>query len=122
MLQSKEHIGRLDERITFQQEVMENTASNEDAQTGWQDIDDTPVMWAEVEEKSGSEFFRAEQLTDKKVGIFRIRYRADLTTKMSILRANGERYNITAILEQSRNRYLKITAETGPVMYNEAES
>lgn len=118
MLQTKQHIGRLDERITFQKKITTTNDSNEDAEIGWSNYTTT---WAQVIEKSGSEFYRSDQLTGVKVAEFTIRYRMDITEQMRINRG-GEIYNITAVIRISRKGYLKIMGETGNVIYNDIQS
>jgi SPP1 family predicted phage head-tail adaptor len=112
MLQSNEQIGRLDKRITFQEQIIGVNASNEDEENGWQNISDTPTVWAKVEERSGSELYRAEKLTDLTVAVFTIRYRIGISTKNRII-YNNKKWDIQAILNGSRKGYLSITAESG---------
>ena len=112
MLQSNEQIGRLDKRITFQEQIIGVNASNEDEETGWQNISDTPTVWAKVEERSGSELYRAEKLTDLTVAVFTIRYRIGISAKNRIIYDN-KKWDIQAILNGSRKGYLSITAESG---------
>lgn len=117
MLGTKTEIGRMDERITFQQEVIGENVSNEDEQTGWQDIATAPTVWANVEpiagSRPGNEEFRADKLTAFETLTFEIRYRSDLSTKYRIY-YQGKRYDIVAITEVGRKNRLKITAELGP--------
>lgn len=117
MLGTKTEVGRMDERITFQQEVIGQNVSNEDEQTGWQDIATAPTVWANVEPiagaRPGNEEFRADKLTSFETLTFEIRYRSDLDTKYRIV-YNGKRYDIVAITEIGRRNRLKITAELGP--------
>lgn len=112
MLQSKQQIGRLDRRITFQSKIIGVNASNEDEESGWEDIETTPQVWAAVEEKSGSESYRAEKLTAVTVALFIIRHRTDLNEKMRIL-YNSRVYDIQSIIFDNRKGYMQITAESG---------
>lgn len=112
MLNNKEQIGKLDKRITFQEKIIGVNASNEDAQNGWQNITTRAIAWAQVDEKSGSELYRAEKLTALSVAVFTIRYRTDLSEENRIL-YRGLKWDIQAILPGSRKGYLKITAESG---------
>lgn len=112
MLQSKEQVGKLDRKITFQKKILGVNASNEDAETGWEDITPNPDVYANVEEKSGSEAYRAEKLTAVTVAVFSIRHRTDLNEKMRII-YNSRKYDIQAIIFGARKGYLKITAESG---------
>lgn len=121
MLQSKEQIGKLDRRITFQEKVIGDNVSNEDEETGWQDIETTPEVWANVEEKSGTEEFKADQLNGVKLSHFYIRYRNDLNVKLRIV-YGSDLYDIQSILALDRNRYLKIVGTTGLKAYQETET
>lgn len=117
MLATKTEIGRMDERITFQQEIIGANVSNEDVQTGWQDIGSMPTVWANVEpiagSRPGNEEYRADKLTAFETLVFEIRYRSDLTTELRIS-YNGKYYDIVAITEVGRKNRLRITAELGP--------
>lgn len=119
MLNHKEQIGRLDKRITFQQEVIGVNASNEDEESGWENIDTAPIVWASVDERSGSEVYQAEKLTGLTVAVFVIRFRTDITVKNRII-YNGQKWDIQSILLGARKSFLKITAESGGE-YQEAE-
>lgn len=118
MLQSKEQIGKMDRRITFQHEVLAENVSNEDEQTGWQDLSINPDVWANVEDKSGTEEFKADQLKDVLISQFIIRYRSDLNAKMRIS-YNGRFYDIQSFLEMGRKRFIKIVAHSGMTKYEE---
>lgn len=117
MLGTKTEIGRMDERITFQEEVITQNVSNEDEQTGWQDISTSPTVWANVEAitgaRPGNEEYRADKLTAVETLTFEIRYRSDLNTKYRIS-YESKYYDIVAITEVGRKNRLKITAELGP--------
>lgn len=109
MLNNKEQIGKLDKRVTFQEIIIGQNASNEDEEIGWEDLFTT---WAQVEEKSGDEMYRADKLTDFKDSVFTIRYRTGITPKNRIV-YNGFKWNILSILNGGRKGFLKITAESG---------
>lgn len=121
MLQSKEQIGKLDRRIIFEEKIIDENESNEDAETGWQEIATTPEVWANVDERSGTEEFKADQLNGVKLTNFTIRYRNDLNTKLRIVYGN-DKYDIQTILPLDRNRYLKIVGTTGLTTYQETET
>lgn len=112
MLQSKEQIGRMDRRITFQQEVTQKNASNEDEQIGWEDIATVPTVWAAVRDVSGNENFQADKLTELRTMEFVIRYRTDISLKYRIAYA-GELYNIISAAEIARKGYLRLIGEMG---------
>lgn len=120
MLQHKEEIGRLDRRITIQKKIFGTDASNQHLVTGWEDIETNPEVWANVEEKSGTEVFQADQLVGLTVAQFTIRYRTDVTIQNRIV-YNSKYYDIQAILEIGRKRFLKITCESGG-QYKETET
>lgn len=112
MLQHKEEIGKLDRRITIQKKITTTDASNQHLTTGWEDIATNPEVWAEVEEKSGSEVFQADQLVGLTVAHFTIRHRTDVTIQNRIV-YNSKYYDIQALLEVGRKRFLKIVCESG---------
>lgn len=112
MLQHKENIGRLDERITFQQKIVGENESNEDEEEGWENIETNPTVWASKDERSGNEAYRADKLTDYLTVEFVCRYRTDVTPKNRLV-CRGVPYNILAIQEIGRRRYMSIQCESG---------
>lgn len=113
MLSSKEQIGKLDRRITFQEKIIGTNASNEDEETGWQNIATNPTVWASKDERLGSESYRADKLVDYHTIHFICRYRADITAVMRVV-CEGRAYNIVSPpAEISRRRYLNIECESG---------
>ena len=112
MLSTSEHIGKLDRRITIQRKVLGSDASNQRKITGWTDIATYPEVWANVDEKSGSEVFQADQLVGLTVANFTIRYRTDVTIENRIV-YNSKYYDIQAILDVGRKRFLRLTCESG---------
>lgn len=113
MLNHREQIGRLDKRITFQQVVIGVNVSNEDEETGWEDIATNPTVWASKDERLGSESYRADKLVDYHTIVFTCRYRSDITAKMRIV-CDQVAYNIVSPpVEISRRRYLEIECESG---------
>jgi SPP1 family predicted phage head-tail adaptor len=117
MLQSKEQIGKLDRRITIQSKLTEEVASNEDFESGWTDFWE---CWARVDEKSGTEAYRNDEITAVTVADFFIRYKEGITETMRIL-FNNRIYGVKSIIFVDRKRYIKITAESGG-QYVEAET
>lgn len=109
MLQSKEQIGKLDRRIEIQIKETEDVASNEDYEKGWTTYG---KCWARVDENGGGEQYRDDKLTAITMADFYIRHQNGLTEDMRIV-YNGRLYNIRKILYQARDRYIKITAESG---------
>jgi SPP1 family predicted phage head-tail adaptor len=120
VLQAGEQIGKLDRQIIFQEEIIGSNVSNEDAQTGWQDVENGEV-WASVEDRSGTEEFKADNLKDVLISQFIIRYRSDLNARMRI-NYNGRFWDIQSFLEIGRKRFLKIVAHTGMTQYKETET
>lgn len=108
MLNSREQIGKLDERVTFQRPVNTSDEYNQPV-SDWQDV---ATVWARVEDSSGGESFQADQVTAYMNTVFAIRYRDDVTEKMRILRLrNGRYYNIRSIKNPDRKRTLQVTGE-----------
>lgn len=112
MLSSKEQIGKLDRRVTFQSKIVGENESNEDEETGWENIDTNPTVWASKNERSGNEAYRADKLTDYLNVVFICRYRDDITPKHRLV-CEGIPYNIIAVTEISRRRYMTIDCESG---------
>lgn len=108
MLQSKEQIGKLDRRITFQREIFATNESNEDEGIGWQD---EVEVWAGVDDKPGNEVYQSEQLVAVRSSVFTIRYR-DVNTSWRIS-FDGSYYDIISIQRPDRKGYLKVIASIG---------
>lgn len=119
MLSTKEHIGKLDRRITFQQNIIQKNESNEDEETGWENIASNPTVWAATRDVSGSEDFQADKLTELRTMEFIIRYRTDISLKYRISFA-GELYNIISAAEIGRKGYLRLIGEMG-IEYQETD-
>jgi SPP1 family predicted phage head-tail adaptor len=105
-------VGKMDKRITLQQKVYGTDASNQRKVTGWESIASTPTVWAELYEKSGAEVVQANQLNGLTMTEFRIRFRSDLTIENRVL-YNDMYYDIQAILEMGRKKYLRLICESG---------
>jgi SPP1 family predicted phage head-tail adaptor len=105
-------IGRMDKRITFQQKVYGTDASNQRKVTGWENIDTAPTVWAEIIERSGVEVLQADQLNGLTIAEIRIRHRTDLTIENRAV-YNDKNYDIQAILEMGRKKYLRLICESG---------
>lgn len=120
MLQHKEDIGRMDKRITFQEKVFGTDASNQHKVTGWEDITTNPEVWANVEYKSGSEEFESGQVVAVKTASIGVRYRTDLTPENRAI-VGYEIFNIHAIIEVGRKRFLRLSCESGG-QYKETET
>lgn len=120
MLSHKEQIGRLDRRITFQQKVVGENVSNEDAEEGWEDITTNPTVWASRNDRAGREAYAADKLTGFQGFDFVCRFRSDVTIEMRIT-CEGKAHNIISIQEIGRRRFMGIITETG-IDYVESES
>ena len=112
MLSHKEQIGRLDRLITFQFKLKGENESNEDAETGWENIPTDPTVWASKNERGGNEAYRADKLTDYLNVEFVCRYRNDITPRNRVV-CEGIPYNIISITEISRKRFISVTCESG---------
>ena len=112
MLNHKEQIGHFDRRITFQSKIVGENESNEDEETGWANVSSNPTVWAEKDERRGNEVYRADKLTDYLSVFFTCRYRTDISPKNRLV-SDGIPYNIIAITEISRKRFISIECETG---------
>lgn len=113
MLASKQSIGALDKRITFQEKIFTiDIDSNQKRIDGWQDILTTPTVYAQVDEQAGNEVIQADELTGIKVNTFIVRYRNDITIEHRIIYNDGK-FDIHSISEVGRKRFLRISAESG---------
>lgn len=105
-------IGAMRHRITFQQEVQVADDGGGYA-LSWEDIDETPDMWADVRPMSAGESLQYHKLTTTATHKIIIRYRSDITADMKILHGSLV-YNIRSILNKdARGRFLEILAEEG---------
>lgn len=105
-------VGELDTLITIQSRVLGTNVSNEDEETGWQDVIELRAARADKAGVLSWEAYRGDKLTTFLDSVFIIRYRTDITTAMRII-CGTLIYDIKAIGEIGRRRYLTITAETG---------
>lgn len=117
MLNVKQEIGKLDKRLTIQQKVVGDNESNEDEESGWENIATSPTVWGSIEDRvagfgSGGEVFRGNELTAYQGVIIILRYRTDVTPENRIV-CEGFTYDILAVAQIGRKRFLQITAETG---------
>jgi SPP1 family predicted phage head-tail adaptor len=112
MLKTKQTIGSMDYRITFQEKVVGVNESNEDEEEGWENIATNPTVWASKDDRSGNESYRADKLTDYQNTTFVCRYRTDITPKNRLV-CEGIPYDIISIQDVSRRRYLNIECERG---------
>lgn len=112
MLFAKQEIGRLDRLITFQQKIVGQNESNEDAEDGWVNIANFPTCYASKDDKTGNEMYAADKLTGFQDVIFTIRWRSDVSIENRIV-CDGIKYDIHSIQEVGRKRFLQITAERG---------
>jgi len=99
----------MDRRVTFQEAIYGTDESNQHKITGWQNV--TEVQ-ANVVEPSGTEMFQGNQLVAVTSTSFTIRYRTDVTEQNRVV-YNSKYYDIHAILEIGRKRFLKLTCESG---------
>lgn len=107
MLQSKEHIGKLDRRITFIQKVTVTGDSNEDKLTGWEEIEYYPDVWAGKKDMPGRELSLGDRVTYVQPTHFLIRSRDDIDEKMRIV-CDTRVYEIISMNELGRGNYFNV--------------
>lgn len=112
MLSSKEHIGRLDRKITIEELTNVPDSYNQPVPT-WSTF---ATPWAKMEDRSGSEGYQADQLTASRMTVFTIRYMTGLKETMRVL-FEGRYYNIQYIKSPDRRR----TLEVGTMLLDEVE-
>lgn len=113
MLQSKTTIGSRDRRIRIEEEIITINSTNEEVKT-WTLF---AAVWAKVTEESGSESYKADQVTASRNTVFDVRYIAGVTERMRIS-YNQRFYNIVSITSPDRKRSTLLKA----FLEDEAES
>jgi SPP1 family predicted phage head-tail adaptor len=86
--------GKLDQRITLQQRVVNRLPSGEEKYT-FANVATNPEVWAEANPVRGREFIAAAQVQADKPMAFRILWRDDIDSTMRVL-WRGEPYDIAA--------------------------
>ncbi len=105
-------IGRLDQRITFQERSKTGDGIGGNTET-WADIGSIPTVWANVFPGSGKEAMSSGEIAATSLTRFTIRNRSDIDEAMRLV-WEGENYNIRAVRRTgSRSMYLAIDAERG---------
>lgn len=105
-------IGRLDQRVTLQSPTRTADAAG-GFTAAWGNLTSTPVVWARVEPKSGSESMSDDRMNAASMYQFTIRNRSDVDERMRIVWL-GENYNVRSVLREGpRPLYLTIEAERG---------
>jgi head-tail adaptor len=109
MLKSKEKIGTLDREITFIQPILTDGVSNEDKNTGWEEIYSFPRVTARKIEASGDTAVVSDRITFIQQTNWKIRYRDDLNTGMRLV-WDTKVYQIVNIAEsdEGRRRYMVV--------------
>jgi SPP1 family predicted phage head-tail adaptor len=121
MLQSRIRRGELDREIIFLQVINGENATNEDEDTGWEEIDTDSRVFAKVVQKPGREMMIADRVTFIQTTLFYVDYRTDITERNRIY-YNSKVYNILSVTEPSflsmgqnygseRETYLEVAAE-----------
>lgn len=98
------NIGEFDVRIVIQQEVRTNDLYNQPTKTSWTTF---ATVWAILDDKSGSESYKADQLTAARSTLFTIRYLSGLKETMRIS-YNNRFYDIQYIKSPDRKRTLLV--------------
>ncbi len=105
-------IGRMRERITFQQSVKTPDGIG-GFSTTWQNIASRPTIFAKVQPLNAREQLQAQQIQSPISHKITIRYRKDLNTSMRIL-WDGQPLNIHGITNpDEKKRYTEIQVEQG---------
>ncbi len=100
--------GNLDRRITLRRVTTVNNEFNEPVET-WTDF---ATVWAQRRDASANESYRAQEVGAEISARFTIRLSslvADVDPLYRVL-FKGREYNITAVRELDRNRFLEIDA------------
>lgn len=109
MLQTNIRRGELDRKVYLIQPVLSNDSANAASLSGWELIATYPQMYARKKELPGKELILADRLTYVQTTIWTIVYRDDLTNRNRVV-YNSRPYEIIALVENGRGRYLDIHA------------
>ncbi len=105
-------IGRLDQRITFQDVTLTPDGAGGQEQV-WTDLEKVPTVWAQMLPGGGGERFEEQRMSAQHQVTFRIRSRDDLSERMRVV-WNGETYDIRSLPDRgTRDRYMRVIAERG---------
>jgi SPP1 family predicted phage head-tail adaptor len=109
-LQSKEHIGNLDRRITLLSPSQSQTASGFVKTDSWTSVAD---RWAKVDYDDGREVFKGDRETAKTEVFFTVRNDSTTRTidKTWRVQYDSKQFDITTITETGRQRFFKIETE-----------
>ncbi|HEX5486501.1 MAG TPA: phage head closure protein [Limnobacter sp.] len=104
--------GSLNKRITLQRKVTTKGPAG-GVQETWENLTDTPEVWARKVDRSGVQTTESGQTISKVTSNFRIRYRTDVEPSMRVL-FNSRPYNILYVLDlDGMNDFLELMCETG---------
>jgi SPP1 family predicted phage head-tail adaptor len=107
MLQSKQHIGRLDRQVFFQSPVVTDGDANSDEINSWSDeFEDR----ANVQEMDGNEIVEGDRTTHVQKVKFTIRFRDGILNSWRIV-YGGFAYRILSKVEIGRREHLKFITE-----------
>lgn len=103
-------IGKLRERVTFQQESRVADGGGGHA-LSWANIGTNPTVWARVKPISGREQIQAMQLAGILTHRVTVRHRTDITTSMKIVWGSIS-LNIRSIINpDEKSKYLELLCE-----------
>lgn len=104
--------GKLNKRIAIQQKISARDAAGGDVYE-WQNIHDTPTVWAEKVDRSGLQGFESGQDLSKVTARFRIRYREDIEPSMRVV-YKDKFYAIQYVLDLTGTHdFIELMCETG---------
>lgn len=108
--------GSLNLRVRISQRAAGTDALGQAAET-WQTLAD---VWAGAQPPQGREFFNAGAQFSANTVVWRIRYRADVTTRMRLtdLRTNGKVFDIEAVLPDAQREFIDLvcTSDVGDAL------
>jgi SPP1 family predicted phage head-tail adaptor len=107
MLDTKQHVGKLDRRILFQSPNVTDGDANSDIIDSW---DDEFYAYAEVKEEEGNEVTEGDRLTHIQKVKFTVRFDSRIINQWRIV-YGGFAYRILSKQEIARRGYLKISTE-----------
>lgn len=101
--------GRLDQRVTLQQRASGVDVLGQESTT-WETV---AIVWANVEQIRGREFFAASQMQSETAARITIRYRTDVVPTMRAV-WRDQAHDITAVIDPgSRKETLELMCMAG---------
>jgi len=105
-LRAQVAIGALDQRVTFEQDTSQLIQGEK--RPNWETV---TTVWANVEEKGGSESGQVDRETARGKIVVTVRYNSDFTDEALRVLWDGNYYDVTHVGMMARKRFMVIDAQ-----------